>query len=86
MKLNKTKIKKDKVMKIVKTSTDGWGCVPELMQAVKLIDGLGHDIYEIKNCVRQTDLDLMVQNMKDYLQEAIEVLDSIDTNREFKTI
>jgi len=73
-------------MKVVKTRHDGWDCVPELGQAVRLIDELGHDIYEIKNCVRQNDLEGMVQNMKDYLQEAIEVLDSIDTDREFKTI
>jgi hypothetical protein len=73
-------------MKVVKTIHDGWDCVPELMQAVRLIDELGHDIYEIKHCVRQNDFEGMVQNMKDYLQEAIEVLDSIDTDREFKTI
>lgn len=73
-------------MKVVKTRHDGWDCVPELMQTVILIEELGHDIYEIKNCVRQNDFELMVQNMKDYLQEAIEVLDSIDTDREFKTI
>lgn len=73
-------------MKVVKTKHDGWDCVPELMQAVRLINKLGPDIYEIKNCVRQNDFEGMVQNMKDYLQEAIEVLDSIDTDREFKTI
>lgn len=73
-------------MKVVKTRHDGWDCVPELMQAVRLIEELGHDIYEIKNCVRQNDFEGMVQNMKDYLQEAIEVLDSIDTDKEFKTI
>jgi len=73
-------------MKKIETTTDGWDCVPELMKAVRLIEELGHDIYEIKNCVRQNDFEGMVQNMKDYLQEAIEVLDSIDTDKEFKTI
>jgi len=72
-------------MKTVKTKHDDWDCVPELMQAVRLIEELGHDIYEIKNCVRQNDLDLMVRNMKDYLQEAIEVLDTIDTECEYIT-
>jgi hypothetical protein len=73
-------------MKKIETTTDGWDCVPELMKAVRLIEEIGHDIYEITHCVRQNDLEGMVRNMKDYLQEAIEVLDSIDTDREFVTV
>ena len=72
--------------KVVKTTEDGWDCVPELMEAVRMIEEIGHDIYEIKHCVRQNDLEGMVENMKDYLQEAIDILDSIDTEREFITI
>ena len=70
----------------IKTTEDGWDCVPELMEAVRMIEEIGHDIYEIKHCVRQNDLEGMVENMKDYLQEAIDILDSIDTEREFITI
>ena len=70
----------------IKTTEDGWDCVPELMDAVRMIEEIGHDIYEIKHCVRQNDLEGMVENMKDYLQEAIDILDSIDTEREFITI
>ena len=73
-------------MKKIETTTDGWDCVPELMKAVRLIEEIGHDIYEINYCVRQNDLEGMVRNMKDYLQEAIEVLDSIDTDLEFVTV
>lgn len=72
--------------KVVKTTEDGWDCVPELMDAVRMIEEIGHDVYEIKNCVRQNDLEGMVENMKDYLQQAIDILEDIDTEREFITI
>lgn len=70
----------------IKTTEDGWDCVPELMDAVRMIEEIGHDIYEIKHCVRQNDLEGMVENMKDYLQQAIDILEDIDTEREFITI
>ena len=72
--------------KIIKTTEDGWDCVPELMEVVRCLGEIGHDIYEIKNCVRRNDLEGMVENMKDYLQQAIDILEDIDTEREFITI
>ena len=49
--------------KIIKTDEDGWGCVPELKDAVRHIDDLTREIYEINNCVRQTDLKVMVERL-----------------------
>lgn len=74
-----------RMKKRIRTTEDGWKCVPELMDAVRCIDELGHDIYEIKNCVRQSDLKSMVNNMRDQLQEALDILEDIDTNREYVT-
>ena len=71
--------------KQVRTTEDGWGCVPELLDAVRCIDELGHDIYEIKNCVRMSDLEDMVSNMQQKLSEALNALDDIDTDREYVT-
>jgi len=73
-------------MKKIKTTEDGWDCVPELMDAVRMIEEIGHDIYEIKHCKRVNDLEGMVSNMKDYLQDAINILDDIDTDVEYITI
>lgn len=73
-------------MKKIKTTEDGWDCVPELMEAVDCIEEIGHDIYEIKNCVRQSDLESIVWNMRDQLQAALDILDSIDTDAEYITV
>lgn len=73
-------------MKKIETTTDGWDCVPELMQAVECIDVLGHDIYEIKFAVRSSELDDLVLRIQDSLQEAIDWLDDINTDQEFVTV
>ena len=39
-------------MSVIKTTEDGWDCVPELAEAVSIYEEAGHHIYEIKNCVR----------------------------------
>ena len=71
--------------KVIKTTEDGWDCVPELMEAVDCINELDHDIYEITNCVRQSDLESMVENMRDQLSTALDILDNIDTDVEYIT-
>lgn len=73
-------------MKKIKTTEDGWDCVPELMDAVRMIEEIGHDIYEIKHCKRVNDLEGMVTNMIDYLTDAINILEDIDTDVEYITI
>jgi len=71
---------------IVKTKEDGWDCEPKLDLAVEAIEKCDHFKYEIKNCVRESELDYMVYEMIDHLKDAIDELKSIDTNQEFITV
>jgi nicotinamidase-related amidase len=70
----------------IKTMEDGWDCVPELQEAVDFIEELNEFTYEIKSCVRDQDLDYMVEEMMQKLREAINVLEEIDTDQEFETV
>ncbi len=71
---------------VIKTIEDGWDCVPELKEAVETIEELDTYKYEINNCVRVTELDHIVSEMKDILEEALSKLENIDTDREFETV
>ena len=71
---------------IIKTDEDGWGCVPELRDAAKHIDDLTSEIYEIHNCVRQTDLKVLVEYMQRKLQDELDELEYIDVDVEYKNI
>ena len=70
----------------IKTYEDGWDCVPELKTAVNRIKELDSLTYEINNCQRDHELDYIVEEMKEKLQEAIDTLDMIDTDKEFETV
>jgi len=70
----------------IKTMEDGWDCVPELQEAVNFIEELNEFTYEINSCKRDQDLDYMVGEMIEKLQEAINVLEEIDTDQEFETV
>ena len=67
------------------TDKDGWDCVPELKEAVEIIEEMGNDIYEIKNCVRSSNISSMVERMIDTMREAIEELETIDLDNEWIT-
>ena len=67
------------------TDEDGWDCVPELMEAVEIIEEMDDAIYEIKHCVRGHSLDDMVVGMIETMREAIEELETIDLNNEWIT-
>jgi len=70
-----------------KTEEDGWDCVPELKEAVDYIEECSSDIYEIKNCVRNSRLSDLIENIKNNLQYAIDELDGIsDPDEEFETV
>ena len=73
-------------MSEIKTIEDGWDCVPELKEVVEKIEELDHYKYEINNCVREAELENMVVEMKEMMEEAIEMLDNINTDREFITV
>ena len=71
----------------MKTTDEGWECVSELMDLVRLIDDeLGHHFYEIKSCVRTQTTEEIVYEIKRVLSEAQGLLDDIDTDIEYKTI
>ena len=72
--------------KVIETTEDGWDCVPRLKAAVQKIDILKGFIYAIKHCVRDHDLDYMVEEMKQNLENAIECLEQIDTDTVYQTI
>lgn len=71
---------------LIKTFEDGWDCLPELKEVVETIEELDTYKYEINNCVRVTELDHIVSEMKDLLEEALSKLENIDTDREFETV
>lgn len=73
-------------MSIVKTTEDGWDCVPLLTEAVDKIDELESFVYEIKHCVREEELENMVVEMKEMLEDAIMILDKIDIDVEYETV
>tara|TARA_R110002096_G_scaffold337034_2_gene530343 strand:+ start:89 stop:319 length:231 start_codon:yes stop_codon:yes gene_type:complete len=71
----------------MKTTDEGWECVSELMDLVRLIDDeLGHHFYEIKSCVRTQTTEEIVYEIKRVLSEAQGLLDDIDTDIEYETI
>tara|TARA_R110000787_G_scaffold61326_3_gene139011 strand:+ start:149 stop:379 length:231 start_codon:yes stop_codon:yes gene_type:complete len=70
----------------IETFEDGWDCLPELKEVVETIEELDTYKYEINNCVRVTELDYMVTQMKDLLEEALSKLEDINTNKEFVTV
>jgi hypothetical protein len=72
-------------MKVL-TRHDGWDCVPELKEVVDILDDdLGHHLYEIKNCVRTQSIEDLVIELRQGLQEALNILDTIDTDVEYET-
>ena len=73
-------------MSEIKTTEDGWGCVPELTEVVEILNYNDAIKYEINNCVRTSTLSQMVDEMRESLEEAIEMLNNIDINREFITV
>ena len=73
-------------MAIIKTTEDGWDCVPELKDVMNEIDNVNNIIYEIKNCVRQHDLYDMVEELKNMAYTVTDLLEDIDTDQEFETV
>ena len=73
-------------MSIIKTTEDGWGCVPELTEVVEILNYNDIIKYEINNCIRTSTLSQMVDEMRESLEEAIEKLNEIDSNIEYETV
>ena len=70
----------------IKTIEDGWDCVPELKEVISEIENVDGIIYEINNCVRQTDLHTIVEELKTMAYNITEKLEAIDEDQEFETV
>ena len=70
----------------IKTTTDWWDCVPELKEVISEIENVDGIVYEINNCVRQTDLYTIVEELKNMAYNLTEKLEAIDEDQEFITI
>ena len=73
-------------MSIIKTTEDGWGCVPELTEVVEMYENAGHHIYEIKNCVRAEGLEEMIDELLGMCIDMKQKLEEIDESQEFETV
>ena len=73
-------------MAVEETYEDGWGCVPELLEAVEELEEIDAFKYEIKNCVRINHTNYLVDEMKEILINVLEKLDEIDTEVEYRTV
>ena len=71
---------------VIKTTEDGWDCVPELKECIAEIENVNSIIYEINNCVRQSDLYTIVEELKNMAYTLTEKLEEIDEDQEFETI
>ena len=72
-------------MVIKKTNQDGWECEPNFKEAVKTLGWIQDYIYEIKNCVRESDISDMKSEMIHCLKEAIMCLEDVDDNVDWVT-
>jgi len=70
---------------IIKTTEDGWGCVPQLKEVADLMDDNATIIYEIKNCVRDSDLRDIVSELRIAYETCIHMLDTINVDAEYET-
>ena len=62
-------------MKDIKTTDDGWDCIPELQNFTDCYeDNLGHLVYEIKHCKREMSLEDMIYELENF---SLELLDTI---------
>ena len=71
---------------VKETTHDGWDCVPKLKEVADALSYNNQALYEIRNCVRQTSLDDIVNELRANLEVAMFLLDEINTEEEFKTI
>ena len=66
-------------MKDLKTSEDGWDCIPELTEYTDCYDNdLGHLVYEIKRCKREMSLEDMIYELKSHTRELNDIIKRIE--------
>ena len=72
--------------RIIETTEDGWGCVPQLKDAVSELKFISNYIYEIENCVRDSDLASMVEDLNETMENVKYHLSKIKVTNEYKTV
>jgi len=70
----------------IKTTEDGWDCVPELKEVVDIYENVGHHIYEIKHCVRSAELEWIVDELLGMCIDMKQKLEEIDETQEYETV
>ena len=73
-------------MRVIETELDNWDVVPELEEALQAVDMIDTLIYEIRNNRRETPLKELVESIKEELEDAISILEEINTDVEYKTV
>tara|TARA_R110000751_G_scaffold245967_1_gene345960 strand:- start:186 stop:422 length:237 start_codon:yes stop_codon:yes gene_type:complete len=73
-------------MGIIKTTQEGWECVPELQNVVEIYENVGHHIYEINHCVRAQSLEEMVGELLRMCVDMKHELEQINEYQEFETV
>lgn len=73
-------------MNIKRTYEDGWECEPNFKKAVYTLDSIKDYVYEIKNCVRFSDISNVKSEMMHALKEAIMCLEDVDDTVYWETI
>ena len=73
-------------MKKLKTDTDDWSCVPELVEAVEKLDGIRNALYEVRTCQRSSKLDNLVNEIMFACQDVVSELENVDTSVEYITV
>ena len=74
-------------MTIIKTTEDGWDCIPELKnEIVYAYEEAADIIYEINNCVRKTELPDLLERLRDMCETIETSLGAIDPSQEFETV
>ena len=74
-------------MTVIKTRCDGWDCVPELKdEVVYAYEEAADIIYEINNCVRETELPDLIERLRDMCETIETSICAIDPDQEFETV
>ena len=74
-------------MTIIKTTEDGWDCIPELKnEIVYAYEEAADIIYEINNCVRETELPDLLERLRDMCETIETSICAIDPDQEFETV
>ena len=64
-------------VRVVKTSHDGWGVIPQFGQMAQLVDSYHACRYEVKNCVRQSSSVDILEDFEDLARQLTELCEEV---------